>query len=649
LSWKIIILKGRDIMDFHRYPKEYDVIVIGAGHAGCEASLASARMGLKTLTLTVSLDHVAFMPCNPSLGGPGKSHIVREIDALGGEMAKNMDETMIQIRMLNTSKGPAVHGLRGQSDKDEYHRRMKQVLEQEDNIDLKQQIAEDVIVEDGEVKGVATKTGVLFPGKKVILTTGTFLKGRIIIGEAKFNAGPNQQYPANKLSGSLKDLGINLRRFKTGTPPRVSKKSMDFSKMEPQPGEEGLSFSFESEPLTGEQAMCYLTHTTEETHKIISDNKMRTPLFSGVIDGVGPRYCPSIEDKVVRFPDKKRHQLFIEPEGLGTDEYYVSGLSTSLPYDVQIEMARTVTGLENVEIMRPGYAIEYDCVDPEELKLDLELKKIKGLYTAGQINGSSGYEEAAGQGLIAGINAALSLQGKEPVILKRSQAYIGVLIDDLVTKGTPEPYRIMTSRAEYRLLLRQDNADQRLTPLGREIGLVSDQRYEHYQEKLEGVKKALNYLRADQNQVNPKKEVRAKLEELGSGNLSKPVSLEKLLRRPEISYKDLEFFAENLPKIKKDVQEQIEIQVKYKGYIERQESQVEQFRKMEEKKIPEELDYNQLDNLRLEAREKLNKIKPLSIGQASRISGVSPADISALMIYLEQYTRIKEDDQNGDQ
>lgn len=635
-------------MDFHRYPKEYDVIVIGAGHAGCEASLAPARMGLKTLTLTVSLDHVAFMPCNPSLGGPGKSHIIREIDALGGEMAKNMDQTMIQIRMLNTSKGPAVHGLRGQSDKEDYHKRMKQVLEAEKNIDLKQQIAEDIVVEDGKVKGVLTKTGMFFSGKKVILTTGTFLKSRIIIGEAQFNAGPNQQYPANKLSGNLKKLGINLRRFKTGTPPRVSRKSMDFSKMEPQPGEEGLHFSFESEPLTGEQVMCYLTYTTEETHKIINENKQRTPLFSGVIDGVGPRYCPSIEDKVVRFPDKGRHQIFIEPEGLKTDEYYVSGLSTSLPYDVQIEMARTVPGLENVEIMRPGYAIEYDCVDPEELKLDLELKKIKGLYTAGQINGSSGYEEAAGQGLIAGINAARSLNGKEAIILKRSQAYIGVLIDDLVTKGTPEPYRIMTSRAEYRLLLRQDNADQRLTPLGKEIGLVNNKKYEKYKSKMKSLKKAMKYLRAAENQVNPTKEVRNKLKELKSGNLKKPVSLEKLLRRPEISYLDLDFFADDLPKLKKDIEEQVEIQVKYKGYIERQEAQVEQFRKMEEKKIPEELDFNDLDNLRLEAREKLNKVRPFSIGQASRISGVSPADISALMIYLEQYNRKKKDDFNGD-
>ena len=635
-------------MDFHKYPKEYDVIVIGAGHAGCEASLAPARMGFETLTLTVNLDHVAFMPCNPSLGGPGKAHIVREIDALGGEMARNMDETMIQIRMLNTSKGPAVHGLRGQSDKQAYHQRMKRILENQDNLDLKQQIAEKLVVEAGEIKGVISKTGIFFAAKKVILTTGTFLKGRIIIGEAKFNAGPNQQYPANKLSGSLKEEGISLRRFKTGTPPRVSKRSLDFSKMEPQPGEEGLSFSFQSEPLKGEQAMCYLTYTTEKTHQIINENKMRTPLFSGVIEGVGPRYCPSIEDKVVRFPDKGRHQLFIEPEGAHTDEYYISGLSTSLPHDVQIEMARSIPGLEEVEIMRPGYAIEYDCVDPEELKLDLELKKIKGLYTAGQINGSSGYEEAAGQGIVAGINAALSLQNREPMILKRSEAYIGVLIDDLVTKGTPEPYRIMTSRAEYRLLLRQDNADQRLTPIGREVGLVDDKRYQSYQNKIKGVEKALNYLRDENNKVNPTAEVREKLEELESGNLSKPVTLEALLRRPELSYEDLRYFAPDLPEITKDVAEQVEIQVKYKGYIDRQQAQVEQFRKMEEKKIPEELDYSQLENLRLEAREKLARVRPLSIGQASRISGVSPADISALMIYLEQYNRSKKDDENGD-
>ncbi|RCW79734.1 tRNA uridine 5-carboxymethylaminomethyl modification enzyme [Halanaerobium sp. DL-01] len=634
-------------MDYHKYPTEYDVIVIGAGHAGCEASLAPARMGFKTLTLTVNLDHVAFMPCNPSLGGPGKSHIVREIDALGGEMAKNMDETMIQIRMLNTSKGPAVHGLRGQADKKAYHLRMKQVLENQDNLDLKQQIAEQIVVEDGKVKGVITKTGIFFAGKKVILTTGTFLKGRIIIGDAKFNAGPNQQYPANKLSENLKDLNISLRRFKTGTPARVSKRSLDFSKMTPQCGEEGLSFSFKSDPLTGEQVMCYLTYTTEATHEIIKKNKMRTPLFSGVIEGVGPRYCPSIEDKVVRFPDKRRHQLFIEPEGLGTDEYYISGLSTSLPHDVQIEMIRTIPGMEKAEIMRPGYAIEYDCLDPEELKLDLELKKINGLYAAGQINGTSGYEEAAGQGLIAGINAALSLQKKESIILKRSQAYIGVLIDDLVTKGTPEPYRIMTSRAEYRLLLRQDNADQRLIPLGYEVGLISEKRYQKFKEKLHKIEEILSYLRDESNQVNPTPEVLEKLKKIGSGNLSKPVKLSALLRRPEISYEDLREFTDDLPEIPDSVIEQIEIQVKYKGYIDRQLSQVEQFRKMEEKKIPEDIDYSSLDNLRLEAREKLNKVKPLSIGQASRISGVSPADISVLMIYLEQFNRNRSSD-DGD-
>ena len=615
----------------------YDVIVIGAGHAGCEAALAPARMGLKVLILTVSLDHVAFMPCNPSLGGPGKSHIVREIDALGGEMAKNMDKTMFQIRMINTSKGPAVQGLRGQADKQKYHQRMKQLLEREENILLKQALVEKIVIDKNEVKGVISRTGILFRGKKVIITTGTFLKGKIIIGEATFNSGPNLQYPANKLSESLVDAGLELRRFKTGTPPRINKNTIDFRNMVPQESEKGLSFSFEGEAETSNEELCFLTYTSEKTHEIIRKNIHRAPLFSGDIEGIGPRYCPSIEDKVVRFPDKERHQLFLEPEGLFTDEYYLAGLSTSLPYDVQIEMVRSVPGLENAEIMRPAYAIEYDCIDPTELKLTLESRKIKGLFSAGQINGTSGYEEAAAQGLIAGINAVLCIRGEEPLILDRSEAYIGVLIDELVTKGTEEPYRIMTARAEYRLLLRQDNADQRLLPTGYRLGLISEERFQRFTEKEQKIKEVMSILR--ETKVKPTPEVKERLKNMGSGNLSKPVTLEELLRRPELDYNMLKAFNNQLPDYPKDILEQVNIQVKYKGYIERQMVQVEQFKKMENKLIPEELDYNEIKNLRLEAREKLNKIKPHSLGQASRISGVSPADISVLMIYLEQVKR----------
>jgi len=615
------------------YPEEYDVIVVGAGHSGCEAALAPARMGFKVLNLTVNLDHVAFMPCNPSLGGPGKGHIVREIDALGGEMAKNMDETMIQIRMLNTSKGPAVHGLRGQADKEEYHRRMKRVLENEENLDLKQAVVEDIVVENGKIKGVIGKTGVFYPGKKVILTTGTFLKGKVIIGETIFESGPNQQYPANKLSESLKEHDLKLRRFETDTPPRVNKNSIDFSKMIKQSGDPGLAFSFESKPFEREQVPCWLTYTNEKTHEVIRENKDKSILLTDV-DSVGPRYCPSIEDKIVRFPEKERHQIFLEPEGEHTEEYYVAGLFTGLPYDVQIEMIRTMEGLENAEIMRPGYAIQYDSIDPIELKSSLETKKIDGLYTAGQINGTSGYEEAAGQGIVAGINAGLNLKGKEDMILKRSESYIGVLIDDLITKGTNEPYRMMTSRAEYRLVLRQDNADQRLTPLGYEAGLVSEERYNKFEQKMDSIDEAMEFLK--NHRVTPTSDVREKLEELDSGNLSQPATLEKLLRRPELEFDDLKHFVDELPDYSNEVKNQVEIQVKYKGYIERQQSQIEQFKKMENKKIPKDIEYSNLDNLRIEAREKLTKIDPDSLGQASRISGVSPSDISVLMIYLEK-------------
>ena len=623
--------------EYHKYPEDYDVIVIGAGHAGCEASLAAARLGVKVLTLTVNLDHVAFMPCNPSLGGPGKSHIVREIDALGGEMAKNMDETMIQIRMLNTSKGPAVHGLRGQADKQKYHLRMKQIMEREKNLTLKQGLVEKFVLDDKKVVGVITKTGIIYSATKVIITTGTFLKGKIIIGETSFNAGPNQQYPANELSASLIEAGLDLRRFKTGTPPRINKNSIDFSKMLVQEGDENLSFSFDSKVELKDQVLCYLAYTNPKTHQIIRENKDRTPLFSGDIEGIGPRYCPSIEDKVVRFPDKERHQIFLEPEGLSTDEYYAAGISTSLPYDVQIDLVRSIEGMEKAEIMRPAYAIEYDCINPTQLKLSLETKVVEGLYSAGQINGTSGYEEAAGQGLIAGINATLSLKGESPLILDRSEAYIGVLIDELVTKGTEEPYRIMTSRAEYRLLLRQDNADQRLTSLGYKIGLISEERYQSFSKKVELIEEAIELLKSVQ--INPTPEVREKLKEYDSGDLSKPASLEELLRRPEIDYKKLKNFYNGLKDYPQGVIEQVNIQIKYKGYIDRQLIQVKQFRKMENKILPEQIDYMHIENLRIEAREKLNKSRPYSLGQASRISGVSPADISVLMIYLEQEKR----------
>ncbi|MEC9488737.1 MAG: tRNA uridine-5-carboxymethylaminomethyl(34) synthesis enzyme MnmG [Halanaerobium sp.] len=621
----------------YEYPKEYDVIVIGAGHAGCEAAFAPARMGYNTLVLTINLDHVAFMPCNPSIGGPAKSHVVREIDALGGEMGRNIDEAMIQVRMLNTRKGPAVHALRAQADKRAYHIRMKQKLEQEPLVDLKQGIVREICLDGDEVTGVITETGIMYRGKKVIMTTGTFLKGRVIIGEASFNSGPNQQFPANNLSANLEELGIKLRRFKTGTPPRVARSSINFARLSIQEGaEEGLHFSFNGKGKEN-RTPCWLAFTNSRTHQVIRDNIPRAPLFSGDIEGTGPRYCPSIEDKVIRFPDKERHQIFVEPEGLDTDEMYLSGLSTSLPADVQLAYLRTIEGFEEIEIMRPGYAIEYDCLDPQELKLSLESKKIKGLYSAGQVNGTSGYEEAAGQGLLAGINAGLSIQGKEPLLLKRSEAYIGVLIDDLVTKGTHEPYRLLTSRAEYRLILRQDNADLRLTPIGYRVGLISEERYQKLQAKKEEIARAREFL--EETQVTPTDEVVSKLEELGSGSLSKPVSLATLLQRPELGYGDLRYFVPELPELKADVREEVEIQIKYDGYIDRQLQQVERFRKFEEKKIPEDIDYQKLDNLRKEAREKLEKVKPLSLGQASRISGVSPADISVLMIYLEQRQR----------
>lgn len=618
----------------------YDVIIIGAGHAGVEAALASARMGCNTLLTTLNMDNIAMMPCNPSVGGPAKGHLVREIDALGGEVGVNADKTCIQYRMLNTGKGPAVQALRAQADKKLYQNTMKHTCELQENLDVKQLLIDEILFEDNKVTGVVVETGEVYTCKAVVLASGTYLKGRIIIGENTYDGGPNGQRAAIKLSSCLLKAGVELMRFKTGTPARVDRRSLDFSKMIIQPGDDEVhNFSFMSDVKTREQVPCWLTYTNEQTHKIIRDNIERAPMANGIITGVGPRYCPSIETKIVRFPDKERHQLFIEPEGLDTEEMYVQGMSTSMPIDVQMEFLRTIPGLENVRIMRPGYAIEYDCINPLQLKPSLEFKKISGFFSAGQTNGTSGYEEAASQGLIAGINAALKIQGKEPLILKRSDGYIGVLIDDLVTKGTNEPYRVMTSRAEYRLLLRQDNADLRLTEKGRQVGLVSDERYARFVKRRDSIKNTIELL--SEIRIHPNKETLAKMQEFELGSIHNTVTAADLLKRKEISYDDLKHIVE-LPEISEDVKKQVEITLVYEGYIKKQLEQVERMEKLEEKLLPEDINYDEVSSLRDEAREKLNAIRPISIGQASRISGVSPADISVLLVYLEQYRRQEE-------
>ena len=616
---------------------EYDVAVIGAGHAGCEAALAAARLGFRTVMFTVSVDSIALMPCNPNIGGTSKGHLVREIDALGGEMGKVIDRTFIQSKMLNKSKGPAVHSLRAQADKADYSRAMRQVLEAQERLDIRQMEVTDILTEDGHVTGVQTYSGAIYRCRAVILCTGTYLKARCIYGDVSTYTGPNGLQSANYLTDSLKSLGIKMYRFKTGTPARIDRNSIDFSKMEEQKGDERVvpfSFTTDPEDVQIDQVSCWLTYTNEKTHEIIRNNLDRSPLFSGAIEGTGPRYCPSIEDKVVKFPDKNRHQVFIEPEGLHTTEMYVGGMSSSLPEDVQYAMYRSVPGLENAKIVRNAYAIEYDCIDARQLKSTLEFKNIEGLFSGGQFNGSSGYEEAAAQGLIAGINAARKLQGKEGIIIDRSQGYIGVLIDDLVTKESHEPYRMMTSRAEYRLLLRQDNADLRLIKIGYEVGLIDEERYQNLLKKEKMIEEEIE--RVEHTNIGTSDKVQKVLESFGSTPLNSGTTLAELIRRPELSYDKLFEIDENRPELPYDVEEQVNINIKYDGYIKRQMRQVEQFKKLENKKIPEDINYDEIQSLRIEAKQKLNAIRPASIGQASRISGVSPADVSVLLVYLKQ-------------